>query len=76
MWVKAFGIIFGIALILMIYVFSQFSSTYRSGLNIRTDIRPGGGCQEDARLCPDGTEIVRIEPKCEFAECPNGDLNP
>lgn len=28
------------------------------------------GCQEDARVCPDGTTVVRIPPECEFEECP------
>ena len=28
------------------------------------------GCTEDARLCPDGTSVVRLLPNCEFEECP------
>jgi hypothetical protein len=28
------------------------------------------GCQEDARMCPDGTAVVRIPPQCEFEKCP------
>ncbi len=27
-------------------------------------------CTEDARICPDGTAVVRIPPDCEFEECP------
>ena len=27
-------------------------------------------CTEDARLCPDGTSVVRIPPDCEFEACP------
>ena len=28
-------------------------------------------CTEDARICPDGTAVVRIPPDCEFEECPD-----
>lgn len=27
-------------------------------------------CTEDARLCPDGSYVARIPPKCDFAPCP------
>ena len=27
-------------------------------------------CTTDAKLCPDGSAVGRIGPKCEFAECP------
>jgi len=32
---------------------------------------PGAcACPEDARVCEDGTVVVRIPPDCEFEECP------
>ncbi len=33
----------------------------------------GGGiaCTADAKLCPDGSYVGRVSPKCEFAQCPN-----
>lgn len=36
-------------------------------------VAPGGGevaCQEDARICPDGSSVARVAPSCEFAPCP------
>lgn len=27
-------------------------------------------CTEDARMCPDGSAVVRIPPDCEFEPCP------
>ena len=27
-------------------------------------------CQNDLRICPDGTNLVRIAPECKFAACP------
>lgn len=27
-------------------------------------------CTDDAKICPDGSTVVRSGPKCEFAECP------
>lgn len=29
-------------------------------------------CTMDAKICPDGTGVGRIPPKCEFAPCPSG----
>ncbi len=31
---------------------------------------PSRACPEDAKLCPDGSSVSHIGPKCEFAECP------
>lgn len=28
-------------------------------------------CQDDARVCPDGTVLGRVGPDCEFPECPS-----
>ncbi|MAF50468.1 MAG: hypothetical protein CMH64_00080 [Nanoarchaeota archaeon] len=28
------------------------------------------GCTEDARVCDDGSVVVRVAPECEFQECP------
>lgn len=28
-------------------------------------------CTLDVRVCPDGTEVARVPPSCEFAPCPN-----
>jgi len=28
------------------------------------------GCTEDAKLCLDGTTVVRVAPDCEFEQCP------
>lgn len=27
-------------------------------------------CTQDAKICPDGSYVGRIGPKCEFAPCP------
>lgn len=34
------------------------------------------GCIEDARICDDGTTVVRIGPSCEFAPCPSPTPSP
>ncbi len=33
--------------------------------------RPGDNvvCQQDARICPDGSSVARVAPYCEFAPC-------
>lgn len=27
-------------------------------------------CSKDAKICPDGSTVGRVAPKCEFAPCP------
>lgn len=31
---------------------------------------PIGPCPQDLKTCPDGTQVGRVSPKCEFASCP------
>lgn len=31
---------------------------------------PGTVCQQDAKLCPDGSYVGRVGPSCQFAACP------
>jgi len=31
-----------------------------------------GVCTADAKICPDGSEVGRVPPTCEFAPCPSG----
>ncbi|MFC1647957.1 hypothetical protein ACFL1B_00715 [Nanoarchaeota archaeon] len=38
-----------------------------------TQVQEPVGCPEDARVCDDGTVVVRIAPDCEFEECPETD---
>jgi len=42
------------------------------GYHIITKTSIPVGCSEDAKICPDGSIVVRISPDCEFAECPSG----
>jgi hypothetical protein len=37
---------------------------------------PGPGCPEDARVCADGSTVVREGPSCAFAPCPEDDEDP
>jgi len=32
-------------------------------------------CQEDAKICHDGTVVVRVAPDCEFAPCPSQEMS-
>ncbi len=31
------------------------------------------GCTEEAKVCPDGSSVVRSGPDCDFPACPNAD---
>jgi|GEM_PF-5415898 len=35
-------------------------------------LAPPVGCTEEAKLCPDGSSVGRVPPRCEFAPCPGG----
>ncbi len=35
-----------------------------------TAVDAGTVCTADAKVCPDGTSVGRVGPKCEFAKCP------
>lgn len=28
-------------------------------------------CTQEAKICPDGSSVSRVEPNCDFAECPS-----
>lgn len=32
-------------------------------------------CTLEAMICPDGSAVSRVAPRCEFAPCPSGDSN-
>ena len=32
-------------------------------------------CTAEAKICPDGSSVGRIGPKCEFADCPEANVN-
>jgi hypothetical protein len=42
---------------------------YEDGLN-----GPSFGCTEDAKICSDGSVVVRVGEDCEFEACPKTDL--
>ncbi|MFH1211010.1 MAG: hypothetical protein V1645_03775 [archaeon] len=49
-----------------------------SGCSKTIDSEPGG-CDMEAKICPDGSSVGRSGPNCEFAPCPPnylGDVNP
>lgn len=48
--------------------FDQILSTFKF-IEPKASIEPIS-CTADAKLCPDGTAVGRIGPKCEFAPCP------
>ncbi len=35
----------------------------------------GAACTQEARVCPDGSSVGRIPPRCEFAPCPSSNLS-
>jgi hypothetical protein len=37
---------------------------------------PSGTCTRDAKICPDGTTVGRVGPRCEFAACPSSATPP
>ena len=50
---------------------NSYKDTPTSAPNLSGDI----ACTEDARVCPDGSTVVRTAPSCEFATCPQNKDN-
>jgi hypothetical protein len=44
---------------------------YGAGTNDNASNEDGIACTMDAKMCPDGSYVGRIGPRCEFAPCPN-----
>jgi len=68
-------IIIVVALGLVIFLVTQMKPVRPTDTeppqNDTTDIGQNSvACTEEAKLCPDGSAVSRIGPKCEFAECP------
>ncbi len=55
--------IFLIGAVMWLYIFDYFDERY-------TDVPGQVACTEEAKLCPDGSYVVRTGLMCEFAGCP------
>jgi hypothetical protein len=51
------------------YAFKDSTNPYNSNPSAKA-------CPEDARLCPDGSSVVRVGPYCDFELCPLPDSSP
>jgi hypothetical protein len=51
---------------------SNISPKVETPIIISNNNNKSVACSEDAKLCPDGSYVSRIEPNCEFAKCPTG----
>jgi hypothetical protein len=52
-------------------IYAMSDKTYRpSGPPTPTYTTEPVACAQDAMLCPDGSYVSRVAPKCEFAPCP------
>lgn len=47
---------------------------YLNGQRQETEIPVA--CTMDAKICPDGSAVGRVGPRCEFAPCPSGIVTP
>lgn len=45
------------------------------GTSVNTNNSNSAACTLEAKLCPDGTSVGRVPPKCEFAPCPTTNAN-
>lgn len=55
------------------YIF--FLIIFAAGCTFRVT-PPPAGCPADAKVCPDGSAVSRVGPKCEFAPCPTQNTTP
>lgn len=46
-----------------------------TGEQVVIDVESPTACTEEAKVCPDGSVVVRQGPDCEFAACPEADMD-
>lgn len=67
------AVIFFIVCILIFIAISFLGDNYLK-INNNTPVvsptKPANACNLDAKICPDGTSVVRVGPGCEFSPCP------
>lgn len=65
-------IILGVVLVLGISAGTFYFANHSSNpaKNIPSPSPAQVACTQDAKLCPDGSYVARIAPKCEFSPCP------
>jgi hypothetical protein len=60
-------IIIGTAIVLL---FGFLTSYLVSSSSPQRDFSGSWSCMADYKLCPDGSEVYRTPPYCQFADCP------
>jgi len=56
-----------IVITIIIIIFALVSLSISSVMN---SSQKTIACTEEAKICPDGSSVSRVGPKCEFSECP------
>lgn len=62
-----------IFILIPVLIVLLFVSAYYAFLAGKTGKEPVVACTMEALICPDGSGVGRIGPKCEFSPCPNQD---
>jgi hypothetical protein len=57
-------------------IYAMSDETYGPAGPLTTYTPEPVACAQDAMLCPNGSYVSRIAPKCEFAPCPEGTSSP
>jgi len=70
---KTFVIVFLVIIFALgIFLYMNNPEATHYGATPKTPSSPDNGvvCTMEAKLCPDGSYVGRIPPKCEFKACP------
>lgn len=59
-----------VAFTVFLIIFGIFSSFLISRSAPESDPVGSWSCTADYKVCPDGSEVVRVPPYCQFADCP------
>ena len=64
-------IIVGIVVLIIILLFGAGFLAYQSQIPGKNALKKVTlACTQEAKICPDGSSVTRVEPSCEFAMCP------
>lgn len=59
-----------LVIVIVAAVVGYFVYTNYSNKQTNTSSRGTTACTEETRICPDGSNVSRVPPSCEFAACP------
>ena len=56
-------------LIISVIIIASFGKSLENEKNLEKERKASEECSTDVKTCPDGSQVSRIQPTCEFRPC-------